>query len=178
MPNHSQREGFDWIRIGLGLPGGSDNKASVCIVGDPGLIPVSGISSGEGNDNPLQYPCLENPMDRGSLYATVHGVAKSRTRLSDFTHSGFKNYGFPLKQDLMKSRASLVAQRLKRLPAMQETWVQSLGWADSLEKEMATHFTIAWRIPWTEEPGGLYSPWVHKEWDRTERLDFTFTRQL
>ena len=54
--------------------------------------------------------------------------------------------------------ASLVAQRLKRLPAMWETWVQSLGCKDSLEKEMATHPSIfAWRIPWTEEPGGLQS---------------------
>ena len=54
--------------------------------------------------------------------------------------------------------ASLVAQRLKRLPAMQETWVQSLGREDPLEKEMATHSSIlAWRIPWTEEPGGLQS---------------------
>ena len=52
--------------------------------------------------------------------------------------------------------ASLVAQRLKRLPAMRETWVRSLGWEDPLEKEMATHSSIlAWRIPWTEEPGGL-----------------------
>ena len=50
----------------------------------------------------------------------------------------------------------LVAQWLKRLPAMLETWVQSLGWEDPLEKEMATHSSIlAWRIPWTEEPGGL-----------------------
>ena len=54
--------------------------------------------------------------------------------------------------------ASLVAQRLKHLPAMQETWVQSLGQEDSLEKEMATHSSVlAWRIPWMEEPGGLLS---------------------
>ena len=54
--------------------------------------------------------------------------------------------------------ASLVAQGLKRLPAMQETWVPSLGREDLLEKEMATHSSIlAWRIPWTEEPGGLQS---------------------
>ena len=52
--------------------------------------------------------------------------------------------------------ASLVAQRLKRLPAMQETWVRSLGWEDPLEKEMATHSSIlAWRVPRTEEPGKL-----------------------
>ena len=57
----------------------------------------------------------------------------------------------------MKSK-SLVAQRLKHLPAMRETWVQSLGWEDPLEEEMATHSSIlAWRIPWTEEPGGLQS---------------------
>ena len=52
--------------------------------------------------------------------------------------------------------ASLVAQMVKNLPAMQETWVQSLGQEDSLEKEMATHSSmLAWEIPWTEEPGGL-----------------------
>ena len=52
--------------------------------------------------------------------------------------------------------ASLVAQIVKNLPAMQETWVQSLGWEDLLEKGMTTHSRIlAWRIPWTEEPGGL-----------------------
>ena len=54
--------------------------------------------------------------------------------------------------------ASLVAQTVKNLPAMQETWVQSLGQEDPLEKGMATHSTIlAWRIPWTEESGGLQS---------------------
>ena len=54
--------------------------------------------------------------------------------------------------------ASLVAQRLKHLPAMQETWVRSLGREDPLEKEIATHSSIlAWRIPWMEEPGGLQS---------------------
>ena len=53
-------------------------------------------------------------------------------------------------------RASLVAQSLKRLPAVRETWVQSLSQEDSLEKEMATHSsTLAWKIPWMEEPGGL-----------------------
>ena len=61
-----------------------------------------------------------------------------------------------------------MVQRLKRLPAMWETWVRSLGWKDSLEKEMATHSSIlAWRIPWTEELGGLQST-GHKESDTTE----------
>ena len=55
-------------------------------------------------------------------------------------------------------RASLVTQKLKRLPLMRETWVWSLGQEDPLEKEMATHSSIlAWRIPWTEKPGGLQS---------------------
>ena len=52
----------------------------------------------------------------------------------------------------------MVAQKLKLLPAFQETWVRSLGWEDPLEKEMVTHCSIlAWRIPWTDEPGGLQS---------------------
>ena len=68
--------------------------------------------------------------------------------------------------------ASLVAQRLKRLPGMRETRVQSLGWEHPLEKEMATHFsTLAWRILWREDLVG-YSPWGHKESDTTERFHF------
>ena len=55
---------------------------------------------------------------------------------------------------MLQLRASLVAQMVKNPPAMQETWVGSLGWGDPLEKGMATHSSIlAWRIPWTEEPG-------------------------
>ena len=62
-----------------------------------------------------------------------------------------------------------VAQMVKNLPVVQETWVQSLVWEDPLERGMATHSTVlAWRIPWTEEPGGLYSPWGLKESDMTE----------
>ena len=54
---------------------------------ETGSIPGLGRSPGEGNGNPLQYSCLENPMEGGAWWATVHGVAKSQTRLSDFTHS-------------------------------------------------------------------------------------------
>ena len=71
--------------LGRGYPGGSEVKAFACNAGDLGLIPGSGRSPGEGNGNPLQYSCLENPMDGGAWWATVHGVAKSRKRLSDFT---------------------------------------------------------------------------------------------
>ena len=66
------------------LPGGSDGKESAYNVGDPGAIPGSGRSPTEGNGNPLKYSCLENPMDRGTWWATIRGVAKSWTRLSDF----------------------------------------------------------------------------------------------
>ena len=62
-----------------------------------------------------------------------------------------------------------MAQAVKNLPAMWETQAQSLGQEHALEKEMATCSSIlAWRIPWTEETGGLHSPWGHKESDRTE----------
>ena len=83
-----------------------------------------GDGYGEGNGTPLQYSCLENPMDGGAWKAAVHGLAKSWTRLSDFT--------FPF-----------------HFPA--------------LEKEMATHSSVlAWRIPGTEEPGGLLSMGSHR----------------
>ena len=66
----------------MGFPGGSDGKES-CNAGDPGLIPGSRRSPGEGNGNPLQYSCLGNPMDRGPWQVAVHGVAKSQTWLSN-----------------------------------------------------------------------------------------------
>ena len=59
-----------------GFPGISDGKESACNAGDPGLIPVSGRSPGEGNGSPFHCSCLWNPMDRGAWWATVHGVAK------------------------------------------------------------------------------------------------------
>ena len=63
----------------MGFPGGSDGKESACNVGDSGLIPGSGRCPGEKNGYPLQYSCLENSMDRGTHWATVHGA----TRLND-----------------------------------------------------------------------------------------------
>ena len=84
----------------------------------------SNLVGGEGNGTPLQYSCLENPVDGGDWWAAVHGVAKSRTRLSIFTFT----FHF-----------------------------------HALEKEMATHSSIlAWRILWTEDPGGLPSMGSHR----------------
>ena len=89
--------------------------------------------------------------------------------------SAREGIGYPLQY----SWTFLVAQLVKNLPALWDTWVWPLGWEDPLEKGKATHFSIlAWKIPWT------YSPWCHKELDKTERLSlhlslsmscFTFT---
>ena len=68
--------------------------------------------------------------------------------------SAGEGIGYPIQY----SWVSLVAQLVKNLPAIQETWIRSLGWEDPLEKGMATHSSIlAWRIPWTEQPGGAQS---------------------
>ena len=88
----------------MGFPSSSDGKASACNAGDLGSIPESGRSPGEGNGNPLQYSCLENPMDGGAWWATLHGVAKSGTRLSHFTFFSF-----------LLSYASVKCSRLQRL---------------------------------------------------------------
>ena len=69
----------------MSFPGGSDGKESACNAGDLGSIPGLRRSPGGGHGNPLQYSCLENPMDRGAWQAIVHGVTKGWTRLSDFT---------------------------------------------------------------------------------------------
>ena len=67
------------------IHGGSDSKESACDVGDLDSIPGLRKSPGEGSGNPLQYSCLENPKDGGAWWATVHGVTKNQTQLSDFT---------------------------------------------------------------------------------------------
>ena len=95
----------------LGFPDSSEDKASACNAGDLGLIPGSGRSPGEGNGNPLQYSCLENPMDGGAWWSTVHGVTKSWTRLSDFT--------FTLNLVERKKRKSEVSQSC---PTLCDPW--------------------------------------------------------
>ena len=76
-------ESLDVSRACLGSPGGSNSKEFTCNAGDLGSIPGLGKSPGGGCDNPLQYSCLENPMDRGAWWATVHGIAKSWIQLND-----------------------------------------------------------------------------------------------
>ena len=73
-----------------GFPGGSVVKNPLVNTGDMGLIPGSGRSPGEGNGNPFQYFCWDNPMDRGASQATVHGVTKNQTRFSDSTAASLR----------------------------------------------------------------------------------------
>ena len=80
---HHWRQTKGELRMELSLPGGSDGKELACRAGDLGLIPGSGRSPGGGNGNPFQYSWLGNPMDRGAWWATVHGVTKSSTWISD-----------------------------------------------------------------------------------------------
>ena len=133
-----------------GFPGSSAGKESACNAGDPGSIPGSGRSPGEGKGYPLQYSwaSLVAQMVK-NLPAVQETWVQSWVR-----RSPGEGKGYPLQY----SWASLVAQIVKNPPAMRETRVQSLGRQDLLEKGMATHSSIlAWRIPWTEEPGGLRS---------------------
>ena len=128
--------------------------------------------------------------DRETRYTTVYGVTKSRTPLNNWTTKKqqksmfISNVTFFLVEKFILNTinaylyiytwASLVAQRLKHLPGMWETWVQSLGREDPLEKEMATYSsTIAWRIPWREEPGRL-QPMGSQRVGHDKRLDFHF----
>ena len=106
----------------MGFPHSSVGKESACNAGDPGSIPGSGRSTGEGIGYPLQY-----------------------------------------------SWASFVAQLVKNLPAMWETWVWSLGWEDPLEKGLPAP------VFWPGEFHGMYSPWGHKESETTEQLSLHFS---
>ena len=95
----------------------SEVKASASSAGDLGSIPGSGRSPGEGNGNPLQYSCLEIPMDGGAWWATVHGVAKSRTRLSDLTFNfmSFKSFScvlWNMRSDSKMKRGFLEKSKL------------------------------------------------------------------
>ena len=91
-----------------GLPQWLISKESACKAGDSGSTRGSERSPGEGNGNPLKYSCLENPMDGGAWWAAVHVVAKSRTRLSDFTLT----FHFHALEKEMATRSSVLAWRI------------------------------------------------------------------
>ena len=86
---------------------GLEGKESTCSVGDPGLILGSGRSPGEENGNPLQNSCPENSIDRGVSQATVHGVTRSQTQLSDFTFT----FMLDLRKGLLRSKADTIQER-------------------------------------------------------------------
>ena len=104
----------------------SEVKASACNAGDLGSIPGLGRSPGEGNSNPLQYSCLENPMDRGAWWATVHGVAKSRTRLSDFTFT-FILLGFSSLQKDLETFSSQYTREVAPVAPMSKDLTSFIG---------------------------------------------------
>ena len=88
------REGIDYpLQYSWAFPGGSDGKASACSAGDLGSIPGLGRSPGGGHGNPLQYSCLENLMDRGAWWATVHRITQRQTWLKQLSmHYGTELY--------------------------------------------------------------------------------------
>ena len=168
---------------------GSAGKESTCNPGEPGSISGSGRSPGAGHGNPLQHSCLENAMDRGTWQATVHGVAKSQTQLKQLSmhaHHLVHIYlitvslyiltafiQFLLLLPQWRTWASLVAQRLKHLPAMQESWVRSLSWEDPLAEGNGNPLQYSC----LENPMGRGAWWailhgVAKS--RTRLSDFTF----
>ena len=108
------------------FPGGSDGKASAYNAGYLGSIPRLGRSSGEGNGNSLQYSCLENPTDGRAWWATVHGVTKSRTRLSDFTHS----HASKAKLKILQARLQQHVNR--ELPYVQDGFRKGRGPRDQI----------------------------------------------
>ena len=126
---------------------------------------------GEGNGTPLQCSCLENPMDGGAWWAAVHGVAESRTRLSDFTFT----FHFHALEKAMAPHSSVLAWRIPGTGEPGRLWSMgslrvghhsatslSLFNFHALEKEMAAHSSVlAWRTPGTGEPGGLPSMGSH-----------------
>ena len=121
--------------------------------------------TGEGNGNPLQCSCLENPRDEGACWAAVYVVAQSWTRLKQLSSSS-------------SSTTSLVAQMRKYLSTMQETWVQSLSQEDHLKKGMTTHpIILAWKIHGQRSLAG-YCPWDCKESDTTEWLTLSLSLSL
>ena len=154
----SKSDSYNWT----GTPGSLDSKESACIVGNPGWIPGSGRAPRDGNGNPLQYSCLENPIDGGSWQATVQGVTRNHTQLSDFTF----NFVINLYWEYSKGGrfGHYLCYRLQRLGTF---WIFSLAifqpkrlkevWAGYLEPVgcIQWHTILSWS--WYENRGLHFS---------------------
>ena len=131
--------------IQRGFPDGSDGTVSACNAGELSSVPKLGRSPGGVNGNPLQYSCLENPMDRGAWQATVHGITKSWTRLSDF-HFTFIQRGFPSGTNGKEPACNAEVRDTGSIPGLGRS--PGGGHISSI---------LGQRIPWTEKPGRLWS---------------------
>ena len=121
--------------------------------------------SHQGNRNSIHDDCPQNSPPNEDAPPVSCSIAKSTRPRADCCRKEVESEAI---------EGVSWAQRLKRLPAMRETWVRSLGWEDPLEKEMATHSsTLAWKIPWIEQPGGLQFT-GSAESNKTERFHFHF----
>ena len=129
-----------WFYLSSGLLCSSDYKGSACNAGDPGSIPGSGRSPGDGNGNPLEYSCLENSMDRGAWQATVHGVTKSQTRLSNW-HTHYLSSAFPFVCWILF--LSLFLLKLLPLPARHQFFLLYQPFPSAL-KHAATSYM--WKV--------------------------------
>ena len=108
---------LEWVAYPLGFPGGSEIKASACNAGDLGSIPGLGRFPGEGNGNPLQYSCLENPIDGGAWLATVHGLQRVR-------HNWVTSFSLSLSPSLQLSAYALVYLCFTLVVQSQNWWCQ------------------------------------------------------
>ena len=146
----------------MGLPWWLSGKESTCIAEDTGWIPGSGKSSGEENGYLLQYPCLGNPMHRGTWWATVHRITKSWTWLSNERRQWHPT---PLLLPGKSQNGGAWSAAVYGV-AKSWTWLCDFPFTThfhALEKEMATHPSVlAWRIPGTGEAGGLPSLGLHR----------------
>ena len=154
----------EFLEFSGSFPGSSVSKESACNAGDQGLILGLGRSPRDGNGNPLQYSCLENPVDRGAWWASVHGVAQSWTwlkRLSVHACIGERN-GNPLQCSCLENPRDRGAW-----------WAAIYGVAQSqtwLKRHSSSSQFSSWKILWPQEPGGLQSI-GSQESDTTGRLN-------
>ena len=149
-----------------GFPGGSEVKVSACNAGDLGLIPGLGRSPGEGNGNPFQYSCLENPMDGGAWWAIVHGVTKSRTWLSSFTF-----LSFPKKE-------------IKRYLLASNRGRESLGTnkaTDKSSRSLEDNGRFGTKMAWTVESTMLEverRTWTKEQWAENINVEWIYSVPL